>query len=144
MFDSSYDFSYLLHLLTTKNLPDQEANFHEFLNIYFPKIYDVKYLMKSCKQLKGGLQEVADGLEIVRIGQQHQAGSDSLLTGQVFFKMREMFFENMIDEEKYLNHLYGLGGNYQNGGLVSYESNAMFNRSSTNNSGSPAPPMSNA
>lgn len=143
-FHSSYDFSYLLHLLTTKNLPDQEANFHEFLNIYFPKIYDVKYLMKSCKQLKGGLQEVADGLEIVRIGQQHQAGSDSLLTGQVFFKMREMFFENMIDEEKYLNHLYGLGGNYQNGGLVSYESNAMFNRSSTNNAGSPAPTLSNA
>jgi hypothetical protein len=26
------------------------------LKIYFPNVYDVKYLMKSCKNLKGGLQ----------------------------------------------------------------------------------------
>lgn len=45
--------------------------------------------MKSCKNLKGGLQEVADQLELERIGPQHQAGSDSLLTGAAFFKMRE-------------------------------------------------------
>lgn len=49
-----------------------------------------KYLMKSCKNLKGGLQEVADQLELERIGPQHQAGSDSLLTGMAFFKMREV------------------------------------------------------
>ena len=46
--------------------------------------------MKSCKNLKGGLQEVADQLELMRIGPQHQAGSDSLLTGMAFFKMREV------------------------------------------------------
>lgn len=46
--------------------------------------------MKSCKNLKGGLQEVADQLELERIGPQHQAGSDSLLTGMAFFKMREV------------------------------------------------------
>lgn len=46
--------------------------------------------MKSCKNLKGGLQEVAEQLEIQRVGPQHQAGSDSLLTGMVFFKMREV------------------------------------------------------
>jgi hypothetical protein len=49
-----------------------------------------QYLMKSCKNLKGGLQEVADQLELERIGPQHQAGSDSLLTGMAFFKMREV------------------------------------------------------
>jgi len=49
-----------------------------------------QYLMKSCKNLKGGLQEVAEQLEIQRVGPQHQAGSDSLLTGMVFFKMREV------------------------------------------------------
>lgn len=46
--------------------------------------------MKSCKNLKGGLQEVAEQLELERIGPQHQAGSDSLLTGAAFFKMKEV------------------------------------------------------
>ncbi|CAD5112540.1 DgyrCDS1750 [Dimorphilus gyrociliatus] len=142
-FHSSYDFSYLLHLLIVRNLPDSEMRFHEYLNTYFPKIYDVKYLMKSCKQLKGGLQEIADQLEIIRIGQQHQAGSDSLVTGQVFFKMRELFFENLIDEEKYLNHLYGLGGCYQNGKLVSSDSNGAFDRNTATCTSSPGTNPSN-
>lgn len=46
--------------------------------------------MKSCKNLKGGLQEVAEQLELERVGPQHQAGSDSLLTGAAFFKMKEV------------------------------------------------------
>ena len=53
------------------------------------------------------MQEVANELEVLRIGPQHQAGSDSLLTGQTFFKMKEMFFEDDIDDSKYCGHLYG-------------------------------------
>ncbi|KAJ3211315.1 hypothetical protein HDU67_004601 [Dinochytrium kinnereticum] len=87
---------------------------------YFPAIYDIKYLMKSCKNLKGGLQDVADDLQvslfklsppyiqIPRIGPQHQAGSDSLLTCKTFFKMRQTFFDDKIEDEKYLGYLYGL------------------------------------
>lgn len=57
--------------------------------------------MKSCKNLKGGLQEVAEQLDLERIGPQHQAGSDSLLTGMAFFKMREVnilycFFKDLF------------------------------------------------
>ena len=58
----------MLRMLTAMNLPNEEEEFFELLRIFFPVIYDVKYLMKSCKNLKGGLQEVADQLELERIG----------------------------------------------------------------------------
>lgn len=93
-FHSGYDFGYLLKLLTDQNLPADESEFFELLRLYFPTNYDVKYLMKSCKNLKGGLQEVADQLELRRVGPQHQAGSDSHLTGMAFFEMREVFNTN--------------------------------------------------
>jgi hypothetical protein len=51
-------------MLTGKLLPDIENDFFELLKIFFPTIYDVKYLMKSCKNLKGGLEEVAKQLEV--------------------------------------------------------------------------------
>jgi hypothetical protein len=51
-------------MLTGKLLPDAENDFFELLKIFFPTIYDVKYLMKSCKNLKGGLEEVAKQLEV--------------------------------------------------------------------------------
>merc|ERR1712129_555931 len=57
----------------------------------------------------GGLQTLADALGVVRVGSSHQAGSDSLLTGDAFFKLRAQYFEELIDEKKYLNTLYGLG-----------------------------------
>jgi len=43
------------------------------------------------------LCSVAPLLQVPRIGPQHQAGSDSLLTATTFFKMRGKFFEDAID-----------------------------------------------
>ena len=54
----------MLKMLTGKLLPDTENDFFDLLKIFFPTIYDVKYLMKSCKNLKGGLKEVAKQLEV--------------------------------------------------------------------------------
>jgi len=59
--------------------------------------------------LRGGLQDLAEDLEVERIGPQHQAGSDSLLTLHTFFKMKKLFFEDYVDDEKYGGVLYGLG-----------------------------------
>lgn len=56
-------------MLTQAMLPTEEQEFFELLKIFFPNIYDVKYLMKSCKNLKGGLQEVAEQLEVGIDGQ---------------------------------------------------------------------------
>jgi len=107
-FSASYDFGYLLKILTDQKLPSEESEFRELLHLYFPNVYDVKYLMNST-QLKGGLQDVADFLEIERKGPSHQAGSDSLLTGITFFKIRSKFFDDALDDEKFLGQLYGLG-----------------------------------
>jgi CCR4-NOT transcription complex subunit 7/8 len=63
-FHSSYDFGYLIKLLTNKDLPNTEAEFLELLKIFFPNVFDIKYLMKSCRNLKGGLEEVARQLEV--------------------------------------------------------------------------------
>lgn len=110
-FHSSYDYGYLLKVLTSEALPKEEDEFFELLRIFFPCIYDIKYIMKSCEVLKGGLQKVADDLSVERIGPQHQAGSDSLLTLATYLKMIEQFFENEIDDHKFLGVIYGLGQN---------------------------------
>lgn len=51
---------------------------------------------------------MADAVQITRRGAQHQAGSDSLLTGQVFFRLQAQFFENQCIK-RYSGILFGLG-----------------------------------
>lgn len=41
--------------------------------IFFPSVYDMKYLMKFCDNLHGGLNKLAEVLDVERIGPQHQA-----------------------------------------------------------------------
>jgi CCR4-NOT transcription complex subunit 7/8 len=111
-FHSGYDFGYLLKLLTRRNLPDTQEGFFDLINTYFPVVYDVKHLMKFCNSLHGGLNKLAELLEVERIGICHQAGSDSLLTSCAFKKLRDNFFNGST--EKYAGVLYGLG--VENGG----------------------------
>ena len=40
--------------------------------MYFPNIFDIKYLMKFCGNLHGGLNKLAESLEVKRLGPQHQ------------------------------------------------------------------------
>ncbi|KAK4772092.1 hypothetical protein SAY86_013867 [Trapa natans] len=106
-FHSGYDFGYLLKLLTCQNLPDTQAGFFNLINMYFPTLYDIKHLMKFCNSLHGGLNKLAELLEVERVGICHQAGSDSLLTSCTFRKLKENFFSGSLD--KYAGVLYGLG-----------------------------------
>ncbi|KAJ9189920.1 hypothetical protein P3X46_001168 [Hevea brasiliensis] len=106
-FHSGYDFGYLLKLLTCQNLPDTQAGFFNLINMYFPTLYDIKHLMKFCNSLHGGLNKLAELLEVERVGICHQAGSDSLLTACSFRKLKENFFSGSL--EKYAGVLYGLG-----------------------------------
>jgi CCR4-NOT transcription complex subunit 7/8 len=132
-FHSGYDFGYLMKIMLQMALPEDEGEFHKLLNIFFPSLYDIKFLLKHAArnqtvndnsqqltgeagtilqklQTKSGLQDIADELGINRIGIAHQAGSDSLLTGQVYFKMREKIFGGQIDHDKYSGLVWGLNG----------------------------------
>uniref|UniRef100_A0A6N2K1U9 poly(A)-specific ribonuclease n=1 Tax=Salix viminalis TaxID=40686 RepID=A0A6N2K1U9_SALVM len=106
-FHSGYDFGYLLKLLTCRSLPESQAGFFDLINTYFPMVYDIKHLMKFCNSLHGGLNKLAELLEVERIGVCHQAGSDSLLTSSTFKKLKDNFFSGST--EKYAGVLYGLG-----------------------------------
>jgi hypothetical protein len=44
------------------------------LQLFFPQIFDIKYLMKFCDNLHGGLNKLAETLDVARIGPQHQVG----------------------------------------------------------------------
>nr|KYP38379.1 putative CCR4-associated factor 1 isogeny 7 [Cajanus cajan] len=57
--------------------------------------------------LHGGLNKLAELLEVERVGICHQAGSDSLLTSCTFRKLKDNFFSGSL--EKYAGVLYGLG-----------------------------------
>jgi len=116
-FHSGYDFGYFVKLLTAVSLPTTEETFFELLRTWFPTVYDIKFMMRASNVLKGGLQDVADDLGVMRIGPSHQAGSDSLLTASTFFKMRELYFNDRIDDETYSGKLYGLGQTFNFPGL---------------------------
>jgi CCR4-NOT transcription complex subunit 7/8 len=129
-FHSGYDFGYLMKLMICKPLPEDEGQFHSYLEKFFPSLFDIKFMLKhagvrgqvnsgqSLSQeaammvqrimTKSGLQDIAEELAVARIGQAHQAGSDSLLTGQVYFKMKEKIFNGTIEEDKYRLQVWGL------------------------------------
>jgi CCR4-NOT transcription complex subunit 7/8 len=106
-FHSGYDFGYLLKLLTRQNLPETQAGLFDLINVYFPRVFDIKHLMKFCNSLHDGLNKLAELLEVERIGVYHQAGSNSLLKSCAFRKLKDNFFSGSLD--KYASVLYGLG-----------------------------------
>ncbi|KAM3511056.1 hypothetical protein MY11210_005283 [Beauveria gryllotalpidicola] len=143
-FHGGYDFGYLTKLLICTPLPNDEHDFDHKMKLYFPSTYDVKHLMKYAIRLhnsgilspadpgsaeilqkfehKSGLENIAETLKIKRIGTAHQAGSDSLLTGKVFFQMRDRIFNGDIPEE-HIGKVWGLG--IPDGGMIIA---AMMNR----------------
>eukprot|EP00826_Nyctotherus_ovalis_P038304 TRINITY_DN3582_c0_g1_i3.p1 TRINITY_DN3582_c0_g1~~TRINITY_DN3582_c0_g1_i3.p1 ORF type:complete len:376 (+),score=76.39 TRINITY_DN3582_c0_g1_i3:135-1130(+) len=106
-FQGNYDFAYFLQLATCEKLPDSVTDFQSKLKVYFPHYYDIKCLLKDSTITSGGLSKIASSFGIKRVGIQHQAGSDSVVTAKLFFKLKQQLFQDHIDA-KYHNVLYGL------------------------------------
>ena len=58
--------------------------------------------------IQGGLEDLANFLQVERVGSAHQAGSDSLLTGDTFFALAKVFFIEIIVRNNFLNIFYRL------------------------------------
>lgn len=110
-FAAQYDVAYLLKALTCRPLPESEDDFFELVEVYFPNLYDIKYLpvVKFVAELQGGLSRLAETLEVQRVGTSHQAGSDSLLTACTFFKLIEKYYPNLDYVKQHSGKIAGLG-----------------------------------
>jgi len=120
-YHSVYDFGYMMKLMIGQDLPEDLETFYKNLKTYFCNVYDLKNMALQHEATiqfgqKGGLEDLATFLDVERVGSAHQAGSDSLLTGDTFFAMTKKYFEN--DEngnlENSRNDLYGIGDPMKN------------------------------
>ena len=134
-FHGCYDFGYLLKLLINSNLPDTEKEFMNLLDTYFINYYDIKTMVKRKDNLQGGLNKLAQSLEVLREGKTHQAGSDSVVTIDVYFKLIKTGFleENKILKEK--NLLFGVDNEEDNKETINYSQfgNLMYQNNNSNN-----------
>ena len=119
-FHGCYDFGYLLKLLIVNPLPESEKEFLELCNEYFINYYDIKTMVKRMDNLQGGLNKIAQNLEVLREGKTHQAGSDSVVTIDVYFKLKETGFlaDNKIMKDK--NCLFGIANEEDNKETLTY------------------------
>lgn len=108
-FQGNYDFGYMYRVLVNTPLPDSEEGFLEDTKAYFPLLYDLKYMKEEFEDFSGGLSRLCEILGIERFGQQHQAGSDSWMTGLCFFKLKEYYFSMKNIEEEFNGVINGLG-----------------------------------
>ena len=116
------DFAYLLRLALNCNLPNEEKEFIDLLQFYFPSFYDIRYLIHGKEQYKGGLNKLIQYLDIERNGDVHQAGSDSLVTSEAFFNLINKGIVTFEELKSCENILYGIGEGEDNNETISYVS----------------------
>lgn len=87
-FHGCFDAAYVLK--TLMDLPADFETYGRAQRALFPYALDLKTLATAASGFHGGLERLAGELGVQRVGQAHQAGSDSRLTGDAFFALLEM------------------------------------------------------
>ena len=119
-FHGSYDFAYLLNNLMGNTLPPNENEFMDILGAFFPNHYDIKILVKEKYNLQGSLNKLAWYLGVIREGKMHQAGSDSLVTINVFWKLIKNGFISLEELIENKNILFGILQGKDNEETINY------------------------
>lgn len=99
-FHGAYDLGFLVKILTGRLLPEDLADFVALLRACLgPNVYDLKPVARAFG-MHGGLERIGNCLTVERsVGRSHQAGSDSVLTMQIFVELINRFGEALIMEE---------------------------------------------
>ena len=119
-FNGISDFCYMLRLVLNEDLPNDELEFLQTLKIYFPNIYDIKYLINENEDFKGGLNKIAKELNVERFGEMHQAGSDSIVTSDIFFKLFNKGILGKNDLINGKNVIFGVGKGADDNETITY------------------------
>ena len=107
-FHGIYDFAYFLKIVTNLPLPETENGFFDALKLYFNNYYDIRFLVRFNENFRGSLAKLGTELNIPRVGTQHQAGSDSLITSDIYFKLKKEYLsEDATRTDR--NVLFGIG-----------------------------------
>ncbi|GAY43736.1 hypothetical protein CUMW_076780 [Citrus unshiu] len=92
--------THITKLFINHPLPQSAKAFSVGAPKYFESVLDVNVVAKYCDGLMGGnlgLSKLAKILGVERLGEAHNAGSDSFVTAAVFAKMKEKFeFEERV------------------------------------------------
>ena len=112
-FAGSTDFGLLIRLLTgQETLPKVLSGFLELFRKFFPTSYDVRVFSKlgRCRKeaIHGGLSAVCEALQVERVGNAHQAGSDALAALRCFERMTLADKDFAERSKQYCGILYGL------------------------------------
>ena len=70
-FHGGVDFGYMLRVLSGQELPNDQNQFFDQMNIFFNNYYDIKEIKRDIEYLTGGLSKVAKELDVERIGTMH-------------------------------------------------------------------------
>lgn len=107
-FHGCFDWGYFLKLVLKRELPNCAETFLLILNKFFPNSADLKPMVKDILPLSS-LQHIAEFLNIRRFGHTHQAASDSNVTGQAYFHIREEYFDgdDCTDPKSFFTGLAG-------------------------------------
>lgn len=104
-FHGLYDFAYLVRLLLQRPLPNTLPEFLGTVRCLFGNVYDVKHIARFYGfDERTGLMSLAERLGIHWEGRHHQAGFDSMLIGEVFWKLKERFG---LNEDSFVGIIHG-------------------------------------